>query len=297
MYAVAVVGLIALAGSAAAQTLPYAPGSRIRFATDPASDWRYGAVVDASRRDVLVLPQGNGDTRLLRFNEQLRLQVYRGRSLKTTALGGGIGLSLGVLAGGTLLSDVVGTQGTGQSRAQSAIVFGLVGTFAGALLASRIGPKEWRDIPVSSGFVAPASLTVEDPPNRSMRKTVHRWDRFDVTEEDFTAFFEQYADSLDPIEGLWVRWRDVRSRVAIVRDRRFDGWEYVMVRVPWGARRDLRTDGRIIRVLRRGDRPLEYETAIPGEHPEAFPLPWEVSDGTIWQRIDGVPVYNRYVPE
>ena len=60
-------------------------------------------------------------------------------------------------------------------------------------------------------------------------RSVQRWERFSATEFDFSAFFKQHADSLDPVEGVWEAVGE--PHFAIVRDGRYADFHYVAVRV------------------------------------------------------------------
>lgn len=94
-----------------------------------------------------------------------------------------------------------------------------------------------------------------------------RWREFEPTEASFGEFFAHWKDSLHPIEGVWeldpgqstrVRgWRfgSPLPRVAIVRDSRYEGYDYIGIEMP--ARSRALPPGYLARVL-FALRPLEY---------------------------------------
>jgi hypothetical protein len=221
-----------------------------------------GDVLQASRIGVLLAPlHASEDSVAVPLMSPVRLQVPR-RSALTVFLGTGIGSILGGVAGalireGTLWSD--GRPGhTGEV---------VMGAFGGAALGWAatwlLGSKRWEDIPLSDrGFpVAPLSRT---PSHRAHMGHVERWRAFSATEQDFGAFFWAHRDSLQPIEGIWrlqprAGQTGVDTRVAIVRDSRYEGWAYVAVLLPSKLRYYSDVDGTVFFVARRAAQPGAYE--------------------------------------
>lgn len=116
-------------------------------------------------------------------------------------------------------------------------------------------------------------------------RSVQRWERFDVDEENFSAFFRRHADSLHPVEGVWElvgqeRFPfEIQRRFAVVRDARYAGFEYVAIRF-------VRRDG-----FDRGERSGSIFAALSrDEEPGTFRVLYLGSRGGAGGR--GVPAFQ-----
>ncbi|GBD32657.1 hypothetical protein HRbin33_01630 [bacterium HR33] len=257
-------GALASAQPLAAQRLPFQPGVKARVAAvDSASRdlWLSGKVLYVTRAGLLLDPeQREGDTVAVRFSNRIRLQVQR-TPASNFLVGGGIGLAVGAALGATAFSSAFGATWGDEGPVGEIIGFGLLGAIAGTGLGYLLGPKRWEDIRVSDRGIEPAPL------NRiSQRKasfgTAERWQVFPPTEEDFAAFFTAWVDSLDPIEGIWElvpSGIQEPQLVAVVRDDRYPGYEYVAVRLRHREAEARYAEGLVVWVMRRTERVGEYE--------------------------------------
>lgn len=268
-------GAVLLAGAtmvpvAQAQRLPISAGNTVRVAShDSAASgiWLRGRVLSASRRGLLMtssLPRP--DTLAVEFSENMLLEVRR-RPASRVLMGGGIGLATGAIMGATVMSSALGNNWAGAGPANEIIGLGFAGFLLGAAASWLIVPRRWESIALSDGRIAPAPLERPVPRTVSLARP-EQWRAFQPTNEDFTGFFTAWVDSLDPVEGIWdlnpVGSQQL-ARVAIARDRRYAGYEYVAVRLPIAglALPASETRGRIAWVLRRSEVPGQYEIAYP----------------------------------
>ncbi len=224
-------------GPVSGQQLPVPRGAMVRVLRpnfEGASVWSQGRVVYASR-DSLLLAETDGDP-LVRFNESLRLQIRNQRSLP--GVGGAIGMAAGIAVGWQLPATSAENNTT---TILTATVGGLLGGAVGALLGSRIHINSWKDVPLEENRRAIAALNeVHTQPGFSLSRMV-RWTLFKPTVADFQAFFAAHADSLEPIEGIWVR-QGTSVGIAIVRvvgteEERFAAYT-LMQRPGWPRRRE-----------------------------------------------------------
>ena len=222
--------------------------------------WREAAVLAATGRGVLLSRGALGpDTVALALNPAVRLQL-RHRSawplVVGTLAGAGAGVALGALVSPSTLGTWWGERTPGH-RAEM-VYFGLAGAVSGWVAGWLFGPVRWQEVPLGEeGFafhVAPLTRTSE----RTARfGRLEPWRVFPASEEDFAAFFWAHRDSLRAIEGLWEIQPAGRGEggIAVVRDGRYPGWDYVGVR----CGRAAELSGRIAFVLRAGDRAGAYE--------------------------------------
>lgn len=269
-HAIVVCGIGASAAPAFAQRLPFAQGSRVRVrgarlilyivefgqAYDT-TRWFAGTVVDGTRESLSLMPDTGRGLTLAMFSESTRLQIHRGRRSPTVP-GTILGLTVGAGLGVTVLSSVFGDENLSdaQGRIFGAVVFGAAGALAGGLVASRIGEDRWEEVPLADGRIPVAPHPVADARPQTVGST-WRWSRFRPTDEDFVGFFVGHIHELEPLEGLWETDTPGGRRVAIVRDPRVEGFDYIVVRVARGRVRP--DDGEIIAALRASDRADEYE--------------------------------------
>ena len=219
----------------AAQGLVVPEGSRVRLTwtslEQAAPDWLIGRVMESTSGNRLsMIPDGREQPTTVLMDQSTRLQIYRGR-VSRLGLGAGIGAAVGAAVGGLFLSDGFG--GINQRRGafewtQGMLVFGTVGAGAGAVVALLRGNDRWEEIPLQDGRIPIPPLTSETSDTVPLR-SVQRWERFSATEFDFSAFFRQHADSLDPVEGIWEAVGE--QHFAIVRDGRYADFHYVAVRL------------------------------------------------------------------
>lgn len=268
LSAAVLAGVLAPTATAAQHRFVH-PGERVRVSwLSPASgtrEWLYGTTHQATSRLFAVIPDGEQDASVMMLSPFSRVQVLDGRR-SPTVLGAGIGLALGALAGGTVLSDVMGSRQITETRAtaQSVAVFGLVGGAIGGLIASRFGSDRWTDVPLEDGrLVFPSFSDTLAVAGSAALNRGQRWRRFDPTEENFTAFFAEYADSLHPLEGIW-REVGAPERVAIIRDARFADYRYVVVNL-FVEPGSIERPGRIVGAARVGDAPGNFELIALGE--------------------------------
>ncbi|KPJ94486.1 MAG: hypothetical protein AMS18_03600 [Gemmatimonas sp. SG8_17] len=237
--------------STGAQRLPFAKGDTVRVArTDSVgvAAWTTGWVVVATR-EYLLMGAGSADP-LVRFDEPIRLQVRRrGRTQKT--LGAFLGLGIGAISGATYLRPTLDYLDPPTSQSQSTLVgtlaYGAVGALVGMLVGGQFKHTEWEEVSLVQGRIPAAPLTDPTPTPPTSPSRVIRWTRFDPTEEDFQSFFEAHADSLLPLEGIW-RLLGVGARVAIVRDDRLSGVDYLGYRITAGLKQTP-IDGEMVMVL------------------------------------------------
>lgn len=268
----------------AAQRLPVKPGDWVRVGlTDSAAlgRWREAAVLAATGRGVLLSRGAFGkDTVALALNPAVRLQLRRRSAwplLAGTLAGAGAGVALGAIVPPSTLGAWWGERTPGH-RAEM-VYFGLAGAVSGWVAGWLLGSARWQEVPLGEeglAFrVAPLSRT-------SARKArfgrLQRWEVFSATEEDFAAFFWAHRDSLRSIEGLWEIQPAGRGEggIAVVRDGRYPGWEYVGVR--YG--RATEASGRIVFALRAGERAGGYEVRDTDGSGPAFPA---VLDGDVFR--------------
>lgn len=221
------------------QRLPFDTGDTIRVARYDSSglgEWTTGRVY-AATREYLLMGAGGAEP-LVRFDDPVRIEVSRsGPSHKTEGML--IGLGIGAVAGATFLSSAFSyldePGSTAQSRVVGAITFGGIGALLGNFFGGKIHGTVWEEVTLVRGRIPAAPLTDPEPePLRSLTGTT-RWTRFEPTAEDFEAFFEEHADSLLPVEGIW-ELDGVGSHIAIVRDERLEGIEYLGYSVQTGSR-------------------------------------------------------------
>jgi len=266
----------------AAQRLPVKAGDWVRVGlTDSAAlgRWREAAVLAATGRGVLLSRGAFGwDTVALALNPAVRLQLrYRSAwpLVAGTLAGAGTGVALGALVSPATLGSWWGERTPGH-RAEM-VYFGLAGALTGWLAGWLLRPARWQEVPLGEeGFafrVAP--LTRTGQPSARFGK-LERWQVFPASEEDFAAFFWAHRDSLRAIEGLWEIQPAGRGEggIAVVRDGRYPGWDYVGVR--YGRAAEL--SGRIAYVLRAGHRAGTYEVHDTEGSGPAFPA---VLDGDV----------------
>jgi hypothetical protein len=241
------------------QQLPVPRGATVRVLRpnfEGASVWSEGRVVYASR-DSLLLAETDSDP-LVRFNESLRLQIRSRRSM--TAVGGIIGLAAGLTAGYHLSGTTADNDGSTILKAVAgAFLGGALGTFVG----SRIKMDGWKDVPLEETRRSIAPLNeIHTRPEFSLSRAV-RWALFEPTVADFQAFFAAHADSLDPVEGIWVR-EGTNVGIAIVRvigtdEEKFAA--YTLMQRPGYPR--MREDGMLVFALGRRSGPYDWYFQVP----------------------------------
>lgn len=259
------------AGAIAAQSVPLRPGNTVRtVSSDSAATglWRVGTVLRATRLGVLVRSEG-ADTVPVPLDGSQRIQVRR-RSNGRVLLGGGVGALAGGVLGATALGSTFGASWGDPGVGAEVVGFGLAGALLGSGIGLLLRPARWEEIPVTSLGYPVASYTRRASPV-PLTKT-ERWDVFPATDGDFAAFFAFWEDSLQPVEGLWeidpIRTTSVIEsrlgsavpRIAIVRDPRYEGYDYIAVRLPsrdGGTR--ARDAGLVLFALRPTERPFVYE--------------------------------------
>jgi hypothetical protein len=201
--------------NAHAQALPMTTGSTVRVSRSDSTGnpfWDEGRVVIASR-DSMLMSGSNGDA-LVRYNEILGLQIRRGeRSM--AGMGGGVGFLLGAVTGVKLLADAHEDPDRDPSLGPI-IVRGAIGAAVGALIGGRIRIKRWDDVPLEDGRFAVAPLDESGTQTEFSLSRAVRWTRFEPTTANFQAFLAEYAASLHPAEGIWVR-TGTQLGIAIVR--------------------------------------------------------------------------------
>ena len=242
------------------QQLPVPRGATVRVLRpnfEGASIWSEGRVVYASR-DSLLLAETDSDP-LVRFNESLRLQIRSRRSM--TPIGGMIGMAAGVAVGWQLLSD--NTAVNNESALLSAIAGGFLGGALGTFVGSRIHINRWKDVPLEETRRSIAPLNeIHTRPEFSLSRTV-RWALFEPTVADFQAFFAAHADSLDPVEGIWLR-EGTNVGIAIVRVIGIDEEKfaaYTLMQRPGYPR--MREDGMLVFALGRRSGPYDWYFQVP----------------------------------
>jgi hypothetical protein len=239
--------VVTLAPSVHAQRIPVEPGYTVRIAPAEASDppaWRVGTVLDVTRQRALLRSADPlTDTVAVPFNGSVRVQV-RSRSNHTTLLGAGLGAGLGGALGATVLSSAF-DRAWANSRGVVAEVagFGFLGLLLGAGIGFFTQPVGWAEIPIPSGGwrIAPLSRPAEP----AGFGTTERWCEFEPTAADFGAFFWTWRDSLHAVEGVWeldplltteappaATWAGGLPRMAIVRDLRYPGYDYIAIMMP-----------------------------------------------------------------
>ena len=268
----ALFALVALAldpqSSIGAQRLPVEAGNRVRVAAvdSAAMDrWREGNVVAATQIGVLLSGRSFGsDTIPIPLDPTIRLQVRRKRasSLVLGTVGGmGLGLGLGAVAPSNTLGSWWGEKTPGH-RAEM-VYFGIAGAVLGWTASWLFASPQWYEVRLAPTGMASTLAPLTRAGGRTARfGKLERWEAFSATEDDFKAFFWAHRDSLHVIEGLWERLpiATVDEHIAIVRDGRYPGWEYVAVALP--QRRSMFIDqprGRIVWALRRHSAPGTFE--------------------------------------
>ncbi len=257
-----------------AQRLPVEPGNRVRVAALDSAEldrWREGKVVAATRLGVLLSGRSFGpDTIPIPLDPSIRLQVRRKRAsglVLGTAGGLVLGVGIGAIAPPSTLGSWWGEKTPGH-RAEI-IYFGLAGAAVGWLGSWLLAPARWQDVPLTMTGVAVSPVPLTRTAGRPARfGRLERWTFFPPTETDFNAFFWAHRDSLHAIEGIWeLRFASTRdARIAIVRDDRYPGWEYIALWIVRARDVDVRA-GRIIWALRRRSEPDAFdvhETDEPG---------------------------------
>lgn len=249
-----------------AQRLPVEPGDRVRVAVTDSAElgrWLEVNVVAATRMGVLLSSGSFGtDTIPLALNPSVRLAVRRkrGSSLILGTLGGlGFGVSAGAMAPPNTLGGWWGEKTPGH-RAEM-IYFGLAGTLLGWTASWLFAPPRWQEIPLTAdGFAFRVAPLTRASDKRARFGKLERWQVFPATEDDFAAFFWAHRDSLEAIEGIWelLPVGEYDDRVAIARDDRYHGWEYVAVSLPRRGSFD-RPQGRIVWALRRRPEPGRFD--------------------------------------
>jgi hypothetical protein len=245
------------------QRVPLSPGDRVRV-TSPDSQagrWLDGHVLQVTRIGVLLAPLAAADDSVaVPLISPLRLEVQR-RSSLDLLLGTGIGAVVGGTAG-ALIPEGTPVWNDGRPGHVGEVVIGAIGgAMVGWAATWFLGPRRWKEIPVSSRGIAVAPLS------RTPRRQAHfgrqeRWVQFDPTEENFAAFFWAHRDSLQPIEGLWhLQPRATADlEIAIVRDTRYEDWVYVAILLPSRIRNhSFVDDGTVLFVARPAGQPGAYE--------------------------------------
>jgi len=255
----ATVMCLAMHFSVSGQQLPVPRGATVRVLRpnfDGASLWSEGRVVYASR-DSLLLAETDTDP-LVRFNESLRVQIRNRRSL--IGIGAAVGMVAGVTAGWQLAGT---TANNGKTTILAAVAGGFLGGALGSFIGSRIHVNRWQEVPLEETrrSIAPLNET-NTQPEFTLSRTV-RWTRFEPTVADFQAFFAAHADSLDPIEGLWVR-QGTNVGIAIVRvvgaeEEKFAAYT-LMQRPGWPRRRG---DGMLVFAIGRTESEYEWYFQVP----------------------------------
>lgn len=213
----------------------------------------------------LLLSGGSfgADTLPLALDSSIRLQVRR-KHTSFLMLGTAGGLALGVGVGALVPPSTLGSwwgEKTPGHRAEM-IYFGLAGAVLGWTASWLLAPPRWQEVRLApAGIASTLAPLTRERGRRARFGRLERWDVFSPTEDDFAAFFWAHRDSLDFIEGIWQRLpvAVADERVAIVRDRRYPGWEYVAVSLPRRSGSFDRPLGRIIWALRRGPEPGTFE--------------------------------------
>jgi hypothetical protein len=145
-------GIAGTALPAGAQLSAIAPGDRVR-ATLQGSTQAQEYTVVAVRTDTLQVRQpASAEDQLLPLSIVQRLEVYRGREPRSTALvrRAGYGAAIGALAGGVLLAVIDDDGFFADSRAGSfvagALVGGAVGGALGAVGSLAPGRERWEAV-------------------------------------------------------------------------------------------------------------------------------------------------------
>jgi hypothetical protein len=174
--------------------------------------WSTGRVVYVTN-DRLLLAETDGDP-LVRLNEAVRLQISRSHS--KSVFGGVLGFGIGALAGWQVGHSAGGETNATAGSIAGALVGGIAGVGIGALIGNRIRSTSWEDVALEGGHIA--SVTPDETHTRPDVPLIgtYRWTQFDPTVANFQAFFEEQAQTLAPIEGIWAR-NIGRTAVAIVR--------------------------------------------------------------------------------
>lgn len=247
----------------AAQRLPVKRGDWVRVSlADSAAlgRWREAAVLAATGRGVLLSRGAFGaDTVALALNPAVRLQLRRRPAwplVAGTLAGAGAGVALGAIVPPSTLGAWWGERTPGH-RAEM-VYFGLAGAVSGWVAGWLFGPPRWQEVPLGEEGMAFRVAPLTRTSGRNARfGRVERWEVFPATEEDFAGFFWAHRDSLRAIEGLWEIQPAGRGEggIAVVRDERYPGWEYVGI--SYGQAAEL--SGRIVFVFRAGEGAGAYE--------------------------------------
>jgi hypothetical protein len=248
-----------------AQQLPFAKGDTVRVARSDSAgtgDWTTGHVYVATR-EYLLMGAGGADP-LVRFDEPIRLQVRRNtRSQKT--LGTILGLGIGAISGATLLSSTFSYLDTPTSDAQSTLAgtlaYGAIGALVGMMVGRQFRHNDWEEIHFVNGRIPAAPLTDPTPPPVSSPNRAIWWTRFDATVEDFESFYEAHSDSLSPLEGIW-KLLGGGTRVAIVRDDRLSGVQYLGYRITTQSRQTP-IDGLMVMALSDFENDGSFSMQLP----------------------------------
>lgn len=253
--------------------------------------WIHGVVERAASNDLQIAVDNDRSFTRIIIDDSTRLELFLGRKSRSgpsVVLGAVVGAAIG----GTVLSDPFGPDGTAFARSQGAFLGGVVGAGAGLFAAFAVfGRDEWQRVPIHNRTVVFPPLESPDTTSANLN-TLNVWTRFPHHEAAFAAFFTEYRYVLHPIEGIF---HDGASRIAIVRDRMFDGYQYVVVKLEPATRPD-RPAGTILAAVRRGSTGASYEVQF-GQDPAATALRAQIvgnelrirqRDGTVtrWIRRD-----------
>lgn len=269
-------------------------GARVRVSWTNPPRWLHGVVERAAGTDLRIAVESDPENSRIIIDDSTRLEVYGGRTTHG-ALGAGIGAVVGALLGGTVLSDPFGPDGTAFARTQGAFAGSVAGAGAGVLISFvALGRVRWDPIPIRNGRVVYPPLDPEDGEGGASLNGRHQWSRFNPHPAAFAAFFEEYWNQLDPIEGIFDRV-GTASRIAIVRDPMFEGYRYVVVNIDPLAR----IGGPLIGTIVAAVRPLTdatYEVQF-GNRPGTGPVRARLEGGalTLRERDGTVTRWTREV--
>lgn len=222
-----------------AQQLPLGPGDVVRVATGDSARqelWRVGRVLWVTREALFLIPDGGADSVGVALNESVRLAVARPSTGHALLWGVG-GMGVGAALGATVLSSAFDGENLAHGRAMETFGFGSLGGLIGMVAGMAAGPRRWRDIPLNAGGIA-ATRFVQTGARPAQFGARSYWTSFPTTEQDFTSFFATNSDSLTALEGVYeilgmsARGQLAHQRVAIVRDARYEGFDYVAVQLP-----------------------------------------------------------------
>ena len=259
--------LSALAASpGGAQLLPIRPGDHVRVANADSASlglWRVGTVLNVSRR-ALVFANNGGDSVSVELGPRWRVGIGS-PSAGHALLWGAVGLTAGGALGATVLSRAFDGEQLGQGRGLETIGFATIGGLLGIVAGMAAGPRRWEDVELTAEGIPAAPLTVAASPSARIGERAY-WRRFPATGPDFGAFFQAYEDSLAPVEGVWeiLTAGSVAPRhLAIARDSRYAGFDYVAVQLPRPGASLATTRGRIAWALRGDESPTAFTVQPP----------------------------------